>query len=392
MKAFAKYAALVLILVLAISLSACGAQKPEKQILGEWRTANQEVSWIFYEDGQIVAVGDGDTESGQWYINEDTLSLVNAYDTTVFYYSIDGRKLSLYEDGEFLEALYKVTDKKSDFKYSEDVGQELAEELTETEIFKQTMDNYKDYVSADLSSIDGNMNQNGDVAIHYMVKTIDSYAHLDVIRSYDLRFAYSPFAEDFYFDGRTREPESYVWDEEGISSLVDEAYFAEMFEDEGELAGFEYVGMTTNDSYAVLTYRVNVEIEYEYAVTNEIYEVVVNYGALSDSYGSHSDPELVEDTTDWSGIYGTWVYDDGENSLSVTIDSIDGNDVALTYNYNGTSGQGTYTDDNRSWSYSQLDISFPEIAISIKIDCEYGLDCRLTTAFWATLYDMVKTA
>ena len=130
--------------------------------------------------------------------------MVNAYDTTVFYYSIDGRKLSLYEDGEFLEALYKVTDKKSDFKYSEDVGQELAEELTETEIFKQTMDNYKDYVSADLSSIDGNMNQNGDVAIHYMVKTIDSYAHLDVIRSYDLRFAYSPFAENLYVDGRTR--------------------------------------------------------------------------------------------------------------------------------------------------------------------------------------------
>lgn len=57
---------LATVVFLILCLSACGAQTPEEQILGEWNSADREIVWIFYEDGSMVG-GDGDDyDGGQW--------------------------------------------------------------------------------------------------------------------------------------------------------------------------------------------------------------------------------------------------------------------------------------------------------------------------------------
>lgn len=89
---------MLLCTLLLSSFAGCGAQSPEKQILGKWVfDADREQYLIFYDDYNVVSAGG---ETGRWYIDGDTLSIIDQWSgAEEVRYELSGDILRIYTDG-----------------------------------------------------------------------------------------------------------------------------------------------------------------------------------------------------------------------------------------------------------------------------------------------------
>lgn len=341
-------------ILLIFAFSACGAQTPEKQILGEWNSADREIVWIFYEDGNMVGGDGGDYDGGQWSIDETTLSISAVYETVVFNYELDGRTLKLYENGELTGILYKVTDKPIDFTYSADMESELVARLEDSETFSQILSRFDNLTSYVHTGSEGNINENGDVGIYYTIECAIPYKYVTEEDSYAVSFAYSPFADDFYYDGGANFPEEkeYIWDEAGVAGEIDVDFFAELYPDENVVA-CELIQIETEEKRADMTFHVSIDESHSYALEHKVCEVSVSYYADTDTYDSDSGRDWIENTFDWTNMCGTWSYANERYALSVTIHSIDdvNKSIDMSWEFDGISGRDTY-EFSRDWNGS----------------------------------------
>ncbi|MGI6026490.1 MAG: hypothetical protein ACOX7G_05925 [Candidatus Scatomorpha sp.] len=387
-KAREMYLLLASAILLIFAFSACGAQTPEKQILGEWNSADREIVWIFYEDGNMVG-GDGDDyDGGQWSIDETTLSISAVYETVVFNYELDGRTLKLYENGELTGMLYKVTDEPIDFTYSADMESELVARLEESETFAQALSRFDNLTSYVHTGSEGNINENGDVGIYYTIKCVTPYKYVTEEDTHDVSFAYSPFADDFYYDGLHyyagsgfHEETEYIWDEAGVAGEIDVDFFAELYPDENVVA-CELIQIETEEKRAEMTYRVSIDESHSYALEHKVCEVSVSYNADPEithdpDYYPDSGRDWIENTFDWTNMCGTWSYADESYTLSVTIHSIDdaNESIDMSWEFDGISGRDVY-EFSRDWDGSfgvTVEHEDKGIAFGIRVDPDDGV-------------------
>ena len=253
--------------LLGFSLASCGEQAPEERILGEWNTADRETEWMFYENGNMIGGDSDDREGGRWYMDDTTLSIESTYETVVFNYLFDGRKLRLYDDDELIGTLYKVTDEAVDnainFKYSTDLNDDLISRIEKSDAFIQTLSRFDNLVSSELVGIDGCINDNNDVGIYYTFKCSVPFKYMTREDCYSVSFAYSPFADDFYYDGGANftSEQEYIWDEDGVASEIGIEYFSDLYPDDN-VVECNLVDISTEGERARLTYSICIQNDY----------------------------------------------------------------------------------------------------------------------------------
>lgn len=381
------------------SLASCGEQAPEKRILGEWNTADRENEWIFYENGNMIGGDSDDREGGRWYMDDSTLSIESTYETVVFNYLFDDRKLRLYDNDELIGTLYKVTDDAVDdainFKYSTDLNDGLISHLEESEAFIQTLSRFDNLVSSELVGIDGCINDNNDVGIYYTFKCSVPFKYMTREDYYSVSFAYSPFADDFYYDGGasfTSEQE-YIWDEDGVASEIGIEYFSDLYPDDN-VVECNLVDISTEGERARLTYSICIQNDYEYAIEYTTYEVSITYNANSSECYAGSNRDWMERTYDWSAIYGTWTYSDESRAFSITINSVDeySDTINFSWDYNGITGADAYElDGDYGGGFYVSDIYEDRNSdITIWINPSRGVSCKLVSSFFSSSHDMNK--
>ena len=381
---------LVTVVLFILCLSACGAKTPEEQILGEWNSADREIVWIFYENGNMVG-GDGDDfDNGQWYIDETTLSISAVYETVVFNYELDGRTLKLYENGKLTGTLYKVTDEPIDFSYSADMESELVARLEESEIFAQTLSKFDNLTAYVHTGSEGNINENDDVGIYYSIECTTTHKYMTEEDFYSVSFAYSPFADDFYYDGGGYLPDEqdYIWDETGVASEIDVDFFAEYYPEE-DIVSCELIQVTTAKARADMTFRVAIDESHNYALEHNIYEVTVRYDANTETYHPDSGRDRIESSFDWTNMYGTWSYANERDALTITIYSIDDVNgyMDISWDFNGIYDRNTY-EFNQGWFETIYEDVRSEV--SIAFDPDDGISCRLDPGFFVLSHSMSK--
>lgn len=381
---------LATVVFLILCLSACGAQTPEEQILGEWNSADREIVWIFYEDGSMVG-GDGDDyDGGQWSIDETTLSIRAVYETVVFNYELDGRTLKLYENGEWTGTLYKVTDEPINFTYSVDMESQLVARLEESDTFAHTMSRFDNLTTYVYTGCEGNINVNYDVGIYYTIECATTHKYMTEKDSYAVSFAYSPFADDFYYDGGGYSPEEkeYIWDEAGVAGEIDVDFFAELYPEENVVA-CEFIQITTAEKRADMTFHVAIDESHSYALEHKVYEVSVRYDADTETYYPDSWRDRIESSFDWTNMYGTWSYANESDALSVTIHSTDdiNGSMDISWDFNGISDRDTY-EFSQGWFETIYEDRRCEV--SIAFDPDDGISCRLYPGFFVISNSMRK--
>lgn len=378
--------------MLCLPLSGCGEQTPQEMLLGEWQTADRSTSWIFYEDGTMAGGGDGDYGSASWHVDETSLTIDMPYEAMVFNYGLDGRKLSLYSEGELLGALYKVTGEDVDFEYDPADDEEMEERLKSSEVYAQAIAQLGAGGTAELTGVEGNMNANGDVGFHYLYETVEQYKYMELLKSYELTFAYSPFADDFYYAGREGPREEFTWDEEALSESLDTGYFQSVYED-GTLVDSEYLGMSADEEIAHMTYDVVEEDVYNYATQYITYEAEVSYNAYTEALYTEFGFAWKSAENDWQAAYGVWTYEEDGHSFTVTLNSVDSStdSVSLDWNYDGTDGGGVYECEYPSGGALDCYVRL-ENGISVYMDAYDGLSCWISSGFFSPSCQMAKAA
>lgn len=192
--------AITVIIALCYLFAGCGAKSPEEQIIGEWVSADLEVSWLFYEGGSMIGSLGDDVESAIWLIDDRNLSIDLAYEVVMYQYEINGDVLCIYEDGILTGKLYRYDGEMPPIKGS---SEQLREQLEESELFADTLDSIKNenlaesvsyqYVSYEDSS-DGLM----DFVYNVVCTARYPYATKDIV--YDVVFSYSSLSEDYFQD------------------------------------------------------------------------------------------------------------------------------------------------------------------------------------------------
>ncbi len=188
----------LLIAALCFTLAGCGAQSPEEQILGEWRSADGEVSWIFYENGNMVGGEDGDMESAGWAMDENTLSIQAMYETVVFEYEMDGDVLTLYESGELAGKLYRFNGEMPEIKSSEE---ELMARLEGSSLFSDELNRLREFGEVSYEFISTSDTEAGALVFTYKMRCATDYTYATEETIYEVRFLYSPLSDDFQQDG-----------------------------------------------------------------------------------------------------------------------------------------------------------------------------------------------
>lgn len=379
------------------SLASCGEQAPEERILGEWNTADRETEWIFYENGNMIGGDSDDREGGRWYMDDSTLSIESTYETVVFNYLFDDRKLRLYDNDELIGTLYKVADDAVDdainFKYSTDLNDDLISRLEESDAFIQTLSRFDNLVSSELVGIDGCINDNNDVGIYYTFKCSVPFKYMTREDYYSVSFAYSPFADDFYYDGGasfTSEQE-YIWDEDGVASEIGIEYFSERYPDEN-VVECSLIDISVEEDCAYLTYYISIQDSYKYAVVYTTYEVFLTYNANYEEYFVDSNRDRVDMKYDWSSIYGTWTYSEESRAFSITINSVDENNdsINFSWDYNGITGTDTYELEGTDSYGGGFHVGGIYEDITIWINPNRGVSFKWVSSFLSRSYDMNK--
>lgn len=198
MKRTGMLAAVLLCALLLGALAGCGAASPEEQILGEWRSADGEISWIFYENGNMVGGEDGDMESANWYIDENTLSIQAMYETVVYGYEIDGDVLSLYASGEAAGEMYRFDGGMPAIKSSEE---ELRARLESSSLFSDELSSLREFGEVSYEFISTSDTETGALLFAYKVHCATDYTYATEEILYEVRFLYSPLSDDFQLDG-----------------------------------------------------------------------------------------------------------------------------------------------------------------------------------------------
>ena len=192
--------AITVIIALCYLFAGCGAKSPEEQIIGEWVSADLEVSWLFYEGGSMIGSLGDDVESAIWHIDDRNLSIDLAYEVVMYQYEINGDLHCIYEDCILTGKLYRYDGEMPPIKGS---SEQLREQLEESELFADTLDSIKNenlaesvsyqYVSYEDSS-DGLM----DFVYNVVCTARHPYATKDIV--YDVVFSYSSLSEDYFQD------------------------------------------------------------------------------------------------------------------------------------------------------------------------------------------------
>lgn len=205
-----------MIAALCLTLTGCGAQSPEEQILGEWRSADGEVSWIFYENGNMAGGSDDDREGGRWYIDERTLSIEAAYEAVVFQYEIDEDILRLYDAGEPEAEMYRYD---GEMPAIRDSLEELREQLEDSDFFASALEQVRSDDAADEILYQFEVSQNNDIGVPEFEYTMTcttqyEYAAENIVDRVVL--GYSPLSEEFYLaSDRTRGTYCSNWNVNG---------------------------------------------------------------------------------------------------------------------------------------------------------------------------------
>ena len=198
MKRTGLLAAVLLCAMLLGALAGCGASSPEEQILGEWRSADGEISWIFYENGNMVGGEDGDMESANWAIDENTLSIQAMYETVVYGYEIDGDVLSLYASGEAAGEMYRFDGEMPAIKSSEE---ELRARLESSSLFSDELSSMRESGEVSYEFISTEDTEAGAVVFTYKIHCPTDYTYATEETLYEVEFLYSPLSDDFQLDG-----------------------------------------------------------------------------------------------------------------------------------------------------------------------------------------------